>query len=54
MGQIAGIVIVYIFEVLKGLSGSIVLPMLLIVAVTVLELPVVLKMKESGLINRVK
>ncbi len=54
MGQIAGILIVYIFEVLKGLSGSIVLPMLLIVAATVLELPVVLKMKESGLINRAK
>lgn len=47
MGQISGVLIVYIFEVLKDLSGDVVLPMLLIVLATVLELPIVLKIKES-------
>jgi FLVCR family MFS transporter 7 len=49
MGQISGVLIVYIFDVLKNLSGAVVLPMLLIVAATILELPVVLKIKESNL-----
>jgi FLVCR family MFS transporter 7 len=48
MGQISGILFVYIFEVLKNSSNSVTLPMLLIVAVTILELPVIVKMKESG------
>ncbi|MDD3416657.1 MAG: MFS transporter [Lachnospiraceae bacterium] len=47
MGQISGVLIVYIFDVLKNLSGAVVLPMLLIVAATILELPIVLKIKES-------
>lgn len=51
MGQISGVFIVYVFELLKSISGSVVLPMLLIVAATVLELPIVLKMKESSLGN---
>ena len=47
MGQISGVLIVYVFDVLKNLSGAVVLPMLLIVAATILELPIVLKIKES-------
>lgn len=50
MGQISGVLIVYIFEVLRSISGSLVLPMLVIVAATVLELPIILRMKESDLI----
>lgn len=50
MGQVSGALIVYIFEVIKDISGSVVLPMLLIVAATVLELPIVLNMKESGFV----
>ena len=49
MGQISGIVFVYLFERLNDGFGSPVVPMLLIVAVTALELPVVLRIKESRL-----
>jgi FLVCR family MFS transporter 7 len=49
MGQISGVLFVFLFNVLKNASHSVMLPMLLIVAVTVLELPVVIKLKESGL-----
>lgn len=49
MGQISGVLFVYLFETLKSASGSVVLPMLLIVAVTVVELPLTLRMKESGI-----
>ncbi len=47
MGQISGILFVYFFEVLKHMSGAVTLPMLLIVLATLLELPVILKLKES-------
>ena len=49
MGQISGIVFVYLFEQLNNSFKSPAVPMLLIVAVTVLELPFVLRIKESGL-----
>jgi len=49
MGQISGVLFVYIFEACKDLSGSTVLPMLLIVAATLVELPIILRMKETGL-----
>ncbi len=48
MGQISGVLIVYLFEVLKGVSGNVTLPMLCIVAATVIELPIVIRMKESA------
>jgi len=35
--------------VLKNSLNSVMLPMLLIVAATILELPVVIRLKESGL-----
>lgn len=46
MGQISGIIFVYIFEALNSALGSIVWPMLLIVATTVLELPFTFRIKE--------
>lgn len=49
MGQISGVLFVYLFEIFKGVSGSTVLPMLLIVVATVIELPIIAKMKETGL-----
>lgn len=49
MGQISGVLFVYLFEVLKSASNSVVMPMLLIVVATILELPIIIKMKESGL-----
>lgn len=48
MGQISGVLIVYVFEVLKGISGNVIVPMLCIVAATVIELPIVIRMKESA------
>ncbi|NTV89889.1 MAG: major facilitator superfamily domain-containing protein 7 [Clostridiales bacterium] len=48
MGQISGALFVYLFEALSGATASIVLPMLLIVILTALELPLTIMMKESG------
>jgi len=48
MGQISGALFVYLFEVLQNAAGSVVWPMLLFVALTVIELPAALQMKESG------
>lgn len=50
MGQISGAFFVYIFEYLSGTSSSIVLPMLLIVALTAIEIPFTFRMKESNLV----
>lgn len=47
MGQISGVLFVYLFEVLKSISNSVMLPMLLIVTATILELPIILNIKES-------
>lgn len=49
MGQISGALFVYLFDVAQGLANSVKFPMLCIVALTVLELPVALRMKESKL-----
>jgi len=49
MGQISGVLFVYLFEILQNAAGSVVLPMLLFVALTVVELPATLKMKESDI-----
>ena len=51
MGQISGVLFVYLFDVLKNTSGTVTLPMLLIVGATILELPVVIRIKETK-INR--
>lgn len=47
MGQISGILFVYLFEVIKHVSGAVTIPMLLIVLATLMELPVIMKLKES-------
>jgi MFS transporter, FLVCR family, MFS-domain-containing protein 7 len=52
MGQISGAVFVFAFEAVSGSSGSVILPMLFIVAITALEVPFTLRMKESALVNK--
>jgi len=48
MGQISGAAFVFLFEMLTSSTHSIVLPMLLLVLATVVEVPFTMKMKESG------
>ncbi len=50
MGQISGSLFVVLFEAIGKASGSIQLPMLIIVAATILEVPFTLKMKESQIL----
>jgi FLVCR family MFS transporter 7 len=50
MGQISGALFVVIFEAISGATGSILIPMLLIVAATIIEIPITLKMKESSML----
>jgi len=52
MGQISGALFIYVFEALNNITGSIVLPMLLITAVSALEIPFTFRMKESSLIKK--
>jgi FLVCR family MFS transporter 7 len=49
MGQISGALFVYLFDLIQTASGSATWPMLFVVALTVLELPITLRMKESKL-----
>jgi Arabinose efflux permease len=49
-GQISGILFVYLFEMLQNTAGSVVWPMLLVVVLTAVQLPVTLRIKESGLV----
>ncbi len=49
MGQISGSLFVVIFEAINGAAGSVILPMLLVVAATAIEVPFTLKMKESSI-----
>jgi FLVCR family MFS transporter 7 len=50
MGQISGSLFVVLFEAIGKASGSIQIPMLIIVAATLLEVPFTLKMKESKIL----
>jgi FLVCR family MFS transporter 7 len=52
MGQISGVLFVFLFEALSAGSGSVVPPMLAIVAITVAEIPLTLKVNESPLLKR--
>ncbi len=52
MGQISGVLFVFLFEALSAGSGSVVPPMLAIVAITAAEIPLTLKMNESPLLKR--
>lgn len=47
MGQISGTLFVFLFEGLSGLAGSIVIPMIGIVVLNGLQIPLVMRMKES-------
>lgn len=47
MGQISGVLFLYLFEVLQNVSGSVIWPMLLFVILTAIQLPAALKIKES-------
>jgi FLVCR family MFS transporter 7 len=47
MGQISGVLFVFLFEILLSASGSIIPPMLAIAAITAAEIPLTLRMKES-------
>jgi FLVCR family MFS transporter 7 len=50
MGQISGTLFVLMFEWLNGATGSILLPMLLFVAMTALQIPFAARMKESKIL----
>jgi len=52
MGQISGVLFVFLFEALAACFHSVVPPMLAIAALTALEIPLTLKMKESPLLKR--
>ena len=50
MGQISGSLFVVLFEAIGRVSGKVQIPMLIIVAATLIEVPFTLKMKESQII----
>ena len=52
MGQISGALFVLLFEAISGAAGSVVVPMIGIVILTIIELPIVAKMKESKLVGQ--
>ena len=52
MGQISGVIFVFLFEALAGGLHSIIPPMLAIVVITAMEIPFTFKMKESSLLKR--
>ncbi|MCQ4636553.1 MFS transporter [Anaerovorax odorimutans] len=52
MGQISGVLFVFLFELAGGAFGGITVPMLGVVILTALEIPLVAKMKESALIKK--
>jgi len=49
-GQISGILFVYLFDVLLGASGKILVPMIGIIALTLIQFPFSFKMKESKIL----
>ena len=51
MGQISGALFVLLFEAITSSAGSVTTPMIGIVILTAIEIPIVLKMKESKLLN---
>jgi FLVCR family MFS transporter 7 len=52
MGQISGVLFVFLFEALAAGFHSVIPPMLAIVALTAAEIPFAFKMKESALLKR--
>ncbi len=51
MGQISGVLFVYIFEIMQNASESVIWPMLFLIVLTALQLPAVFKMRESKLVS---
>lgn len=51
-GQISGILFVYIFQAFTGATASVVIPMLLIIIVSAIQLPFAFLMKESKLLTK--
>ena len=54
MGQISGALFVLIFETVNASTGSPVAPMIGLVILTAIEIPMVLAMRESSLIEKAK
>ena len=54
MGQISGALFVLIFEMVNASTGSPVAPMIGLVILTAIEIPMVLAMKESRLVQEAK
>jgi len=54
MGQISGALLVFIFQALTNLANSVVLPMLIIVLATTIQVPITLLMKESKFLGEVE
>ena len=50
MGQISGVLFVFLFEVLVSASGSVIPAMLAIAVITAVEIPLTVRMKESPLL----
>lgn len=54
MGQISGALFVVSFEAVNGSTGSVTVPMLLLVIATAIEVPFTLKMKESDILKAIR
>lgn len=52
MGQVSGVVFVFLFEALSAGFGSVIPPMLVIVGITAAEIPLTFRMRESPLLKR--
>lgn len=52
MGQLSGVLFVLIFETFTGMTDSVTYPMLMLVLLTLLEVPLTLRMKESASIKQ--
>ena len=52
MGQISGVIFVFLFETLSKSFHSIIPPMLAIVVITAMQIPIIFKMSESPLLKR--
>lgn len=49
-GQISGVLFVYLFDLLLGATGNIIVPMIGIMALTLIQFPIAFKMKESKIL----
>lgn len=52
MGQISGILFVYVFQAFAGATGSVTIPMILITIISAIQLPFAFLMKESKLVAK--